>query len=152
MKFLILNGPNLNMLGIREPQHYGTQSYQDLIALVERHAAQRNVQLVCRQSNHEGVLVDEIQQALGVFDGIVLKPGAYTHTSVALVDALRAVRIPTVEVHISDVNTREPFRSVSYVRAACLTCICGHGLAGYTEAIDLLLQHLTGSAAGASCE
>ncbi len=152
MKFLILNGPNLNMLGIREPQHYGTQSYQDLIALVERHAAQRNVQLVCRQSNHEGVLVDEIQQALGVFDGIVLNPGAYTHTSVALLDALRAVRIPTVEVHISDVNTREPFRSVSYVRAACLTCICGHGLAGYTEAIDLLLQHLTGSAAGASCE
>lgn len=152
MKFLILNGPNLNMLGIREPQHYGTQSYQDLIALVERHAAQRNVQLVCRQSNHEGVLVDEIQQALGVFDGIVLNPGAYTHTSVALLDALRAVRIPTVEVHISDVNTREPFRSVSYVRAACLTCICGHGLAGYTEAIDLLLQHLSGSAAGASCE
>ena len=152
MKFLILIGPNLNMLGIREPQHYGTQSYQDLIALVERHAAQRNVQLVCRQSNHEGVLVDEIQQALGVFDGIVLNPGAYTHTSVALLDALRAVRIPTVEVHISDVNTREPFRSVSYVRAACLTCICGHGLAGYTEAIDLLLQHLTGSAAGASCE
>lgn len=152
MKFLILNGPNLNMLGIREPQHYGTQSYQDLIALVERHAAQRNVQLVCRQSNHEGVLVDEIQQALGVFDGIVLNPGAYTHTSVALLDALRAVRIPTVELHISDVNTREPFRSVSYVRAACLTCICGHGLAGYTEAIDLLLQHLTGSAAGASCE
>lgn len=152
MKFLILNGPNLNMLGIREPQHYGTQSYQDLIALVERHAAQRNVQLVCRQSNHEGVLVDEIQQALGVFDGIVLNPGAYTHTSVALLDALRAVRIPTVEVHISDVNTREPFRSVSYVRAACLTCICGHGLAGYTEAIDLLLQHLTSSAAGASCE
>ena len=152
MKFLILNGPNLNMLGIREPQHYGTQSYQDLIALVERHATQRNVQLVCRQSNHEGVLVDEIQQALGVFDGIVLNPGAYTHTSVALLDALRAVRIPTVEVHISDVNTREPFRSVSYVRAACLTCICGHGLAGYTEAIDLLLQHLTGSAAGASCE
>lgn len=152
MKFLILNGPNLNMLGIREPQHYGTQSYQDLIALVERHAAQRNVQLVCRQSNHEGVLVDEIQQAFGVFDGIVLNPGAYTHTSVALLDALRAVRIPTVEVHISDVNTREPFRSVSYVRAACLTCICGHGLAGYTEAIDLLLQHLTGSAAGASCE
>ena len=152
MKFLILNGPNLNMLGIREPQHYGTQSYQDLIALVERHAAQRNVQLVCRQSNHEGVLVDEIQQAFGVFDGIVLNPGAYTHTSVALLDALRAVRIPTVEVHISDVNTREPFRSVSYVRAACLTCICGHGLAGYTEASDLLLQHLTGSAAGASCE
>ena len=152
MKFLILNGPNLNMLGIREPQHYGTQSYQDLIALVERHAAQQNVQLVCRQSNHEGVLVDEIQQAFGVFDGIVLNPGAYTHTSVALLDALRAVRIPTVEVHISDVNTREPFRSVSYVRAACLTCICGHGLAGYTEAIDLLLQHLTGSAAGASCE
>ena len=152
MKFLMLKGPKLNMLGIREPQHYGTQSYQDLIALVERHAAQRNVQLVCRQSNHEGVLVDEIQQALGVFDGIVLNPGAYTHTSVALLDALRAVRIPTVEVHISDVNTREPFRSVSYVRAACLTCICGHGLAGYTEAIDLLLQHLTGSAAGASCE
>ena len=87
MKFLILNGPNLNMLGIREPQHYGTQSYQDLIALVERHAEQRNVQLVCRQSNHEGVLVDEIQQAFGVFDGIVLNPGAYTHTSVALLDA-----------------------------------------------------------------
>ena len=97
-------------------------------------------------------MVDEIQQAFGVFDGIVLNPGAYTHTSVALLDALRAVRIPTVEVHISDVNTREPFRSVSYVRTACLTCICGHGLAGYTEAIDLLLQHLTGSAAGASCE
>ena len=153
MKLLVINGPNLNMLGIREPAIYGSGTYAQLLDMIRAHAERRGAEVSFFQSNHEGALVDAIQQAYfdGV-EGIILNPAAYTHTSVALLDALKAVAIPTVEVHISDVNTREPFRSVSYVRTACLTCICGHGLAGYTEAIDLLLQHLTGSAAGASCE
>ena len=141
MKLLILNGPNLNMLGIREPEIYGNQTYNDLCQLVKAHAAEIGVEAEIRQTNHEGVLVDWIQQARGRFDGIVLNPAAYTHTSVALLDAVQAVGLPTVEVHLSDPDRREPFRRVSYVRAACLKTVSGRGFAGYLEAMDALKQH-----------
>ena len=140
MKLLILNGPNLNLLGLREPDIYGTQDYSYLCKLITAHAAAIGVEVEIRQSNHEGVLVDWIQQARGCFDGIVLNPAAYTHSSVALLDAVKAVGLPTVEVHISDPEQREPFRRVSYVRAACLASICGHGLRGYLEAMELLKE------------
>lgn len=141
MKILVLNGPNLNMLGIREPAIYGSGTYEELKELVSAHGARRNVTVSFYQSNHEGALVDEIQRAYfeGV-DGIVFNPGAYTHTSVALLDALKAVGIPTVEVHISDVSLREEFRQVSYIRAACVATIMGKGFAGYTEAMDILIE------------
>ena len=143
MKLYILNGPNLNLLGIREPDHYGTATYADLIDTVEAHGRARDVQTVCRQSNHEGVLVDWIQEAyFEGADGIVINPGAYTHTSIALLDALKSVRIPTVEVHISKVEEREDFRQVSYLRAACIKTITGHGIKGYTEAMDFLIDAL----------
>ena len=141
MKILVLNGPNLNMLGIREPAIYGSGTYEELKELVSAHGARRNVTVRFYQSNHEGALVDEIQRAYfeGV-DGIVFNPGAYTHTSVALLDALKTVGIPTVEVHISDVSLREEFRQVSYIRAACVATIMGKGFAGYTEAMDILIE------------
>lgn len=139
-RILVINGPNLNLLGVREPQIYGTQTYRSLCDMLRGHAERRGVGIGFFQSNHEGALVDAVQAALGVYDGIVLNPAAYTHTSVALLDALKAVGIPTVEVHISDVDTREEFRRVSYVRAACVACIKGNGFAGYCEAIDLLLS------------
>ena len=138
MNLLIINGPNLNMLGIREPGIYGTATYADLCRLIEEHAAGLGISVTFCQSNHEGDLVDAIQQALGRADGIVINPGAYTHTSVALLDAVKAVGIPTVEVHISDPDTREDFRRISYIRAACVATIKGHGLNGYLEAMDLL--------------
>ncbi|MBQ7725839.1 MAG: type II 3-dehydroquinate dehydratase [Clostridia bacterium] len=138
MKILVLNGPNLNMLGIREPGIYGNETYETLCERVRTHAAQNGVEVELYQSNHEGDLVDQIQQAYGRFDGIVFNPGAYTHTSIALLDALKAVGIPTVEVHISDVSKREDFRQISYIRAACVKTICGQGLAGYTEAMTFL--------------
>ena len=140
MKLLIINGPNLNMLGIREPGIYGTESYETLCRKVLDYAASRGVEAELYQSNHEGDLVDKIQAAYGNTDGIVINPGAYTHTSVALLDAVKAVGIPTVEVHISDVSAREAFRQVSYIRAACVATISGHGLAGYTEAMALLID------------
>ena len=139
-KLLIINGPNLNMLGIREPGIYGTDSYETLCQKVLDYAALRGVEAELYQSNHEGDLVDKIQAAYGVADGIVINPGAYTHTSVALFDAVKAVGIPTVEVHISDVSKREAFRQVSYIRAACVATISGHGLDGYTEAMALLID------------
>ncbi len=139
MKLLVLNGPNLNMLGIREPAVYGHQTYADLCALIREHAATCGIEVELYQSNHEGDLVDKIQRAYGCVDGIVINPAAYTHTSVALLDALKAVGIPTVEVHISDVSKREDFRQVSYIRPYCLATIAGHGFAGYTEAMDLLM-------------
>ncbi|MBQ9132085.1 MAG: type II 3-dehydroquinate dehydratase [Clostridia bacterium] len=141
MKFYILNGPNLNLLGIREPEHYGSTTYAGLIERIEAHGRELGVQTVCRQSNHEGVLVDWIQEAYfeGV-DGIVINPGAYTHTSIALLDALKSVKIPTVEVHISKVEEREDFRRVSYLRAACVKTITGHGINGYLEAMDFLAR------------
>lgn len=140
MKILVLNGPNLNMLGIREPGIYGSETYRDLLEKIAAHAQTRGVSVDCFQSNHEGALVDRIQEAYGNTDGIVINPGAYTHTSIALLDAVKAVGIPTVEVHISDVARREPFRSVSYIRAACVGSIIGHGTDGYLEAMDLLIE------------
>ena len=139
MRILVINGPNLNMLGIREPAHYGKETYQDLLSKIEAYAKEKNVAVGFYQSNHEGDLVDAIQGALGRYDGIVINPGAYTHTSIAILDAVKAVAIPTVEVHISDVNAREEFRRVSYIRAACIGTIAGHGTNGYLEAIDMLL-------------
>ena len=138
MKILVLNGPNLNMLGIREPDIYGKATYNDLVSLIHAEAEQLGVEVECKQSNHEGELVDWIQQAYGNTDGIVINPGAYTHTSVALLDAVKSVGIPTVEVHISDPDTREEFRKVSYIRAACVDTIKGLGFEGYLKAMRLL--------------
>ncbi|MBQ1365000.1 MAG: type II 3-dehydroquinate dehydratase [Clostridia bacterium] len=138
MKILVINGPNLNMLGIREPDLYGHETYADLLEKIRRHAEKSGTEVTFFQSNHEGDLVDAIQGAYGVQDGIILNPGAYTHTSVALLDALKAVGIRTVEVHITDVDEREPFRKISYVRAACEKVIIGHGTDGYLEAMDAL--------------
>lgn len=143
MKFLILNGPNLNLLGLREPGIYGTGTYADLCRLVEEAAQRLGVEATCFQTNHEGVLVDQIQAAYGVYDGIVINPAAYTHTSVAILDAVKAVSIPTVEVHISDVSKRESFRQISYIRPACKKTITGHGLQGYVEAMEFLKEYLT---------
>ena len=143
MKFLIINGPNLNMLGIREPDKYGSENYDALIEKIKVHAGKLGAECEFYQSNHEGDLVDRIQQAYydGV-DGIIINPGAYTHTSIALLDAVNAVKIPTAEVHISDVSVREDFRQVSYIRAACCFTVMGHGLDGYLEAMDYLYEHL----------
>lgn len=140
MNILVINGPNLNMLGIREPDIYGRETYSTLIKKIEDYAKDKGVSVKCYQSNHEGDLVDNIQFAYGVFDGIVINPGAYTHTSVAILDAVKAVAIPTVEVHISDVSAREDFRQVSYIRQACFKTICGKGTDGYLEAIDALIE------------
>ena len=141
MKILIINGPNLNMLGIREPAHYGKETYSDLCAKIEKCCREKNVEFEIYQSNHEGALVDKIQEAyFESVDGIVINPGAYTHTSIALLDAVKSVSIPTVEVHISKVEEREDFRQVSYIRLACVKTITGHGTDGYLEAIDVLLE------------
>lgn len=140
MNLLVINGPNLNLLGIREPAVYGRTTYAELCRKIEAHAAQIGVQVTLYQSNHEGDLVDAIQQAYGRCDGIVINPGAYTHTSIALLDALKAVGIRAIEVHISDVDAREEFRRTSYVRLACEKTISGHGIDGYLEAMD----HLAG--------
>lgn len=143
MKFLILNGPNINMLGIREPEIYGEETYDALVEKVKEHAEEIGVEVEFFQSNHEGALVDRIQQAYWEkADGIVINPGAYTHTSVALLDAVNAVRIPTAEVHISDVAKREEFRQVSYIRKACCFTVMGHGTDGYLEALDYLHELL----------
>ncbi len=143
MKFLVINGPNLNMLGIREPDIYGKQTYEALVRLVSDHAAARGVEVSFFQSNHEGDIVDAIQQAyFDKTDGIVINPAAYTHTSVAILDALKAVAIPAVEVHISDINSRDEFRKHSFVSPACAKTICGKGFAGYCEALDVLIDRL----------
>jgi len=135
MKILVINGPNINMLGIREPDVYGKNTFADLLALLEQTAMEENMVIEQYQSNHEGSLVDRIQDAYGKFDGIVINPAAYTHTSIAILDALKAVGIPAVEVHISDVSQRESFRQISYAGMACCKTIMGHGLEGYREAI-----------------
>lgn len=140
MKLLIINGPNINMLGIREPNIYGSESYAALCEKVQTFALENGIEAEIYQSNHEGALIDKIQAAYGTADGIVINPGAYTHTSIALLDALKAVALPAVEVHISDVAAREPFRQTSYVRAACIAAVVGHGLDGYTEAMALLKE------------
>lgn len=138
MKILVINGPNINMLGIREPEIYGKATYSDLVEYVEKAASRLNVEVAFFQSNHEGFMVDAIQEAYGKFDGIVINPAAYTHTSVALLDALKSVGIPSVEVHISDVRQREDFRQVSFVRAACVATVMGKGFDGYVEAMEVL--------------
>lgn len=138
MKILVINGPNLNLLGLREPDIYGKRTYSDLIQMIREEADRFDVTVEFVQSNHEGALVDAIQSAYQTADGIVINPGAYTHTSVALLDAVKAVGVPTVEVHISDPDTREEFRKVSYIRAACVASIKGHGLEGYLEALRFL--------------
>ena len=140
MKLLIINGPNLNLLGVREPAIYGRETYDGLCRRIEAHARERGAEVRFVQSNHEGALVDAIQSALGDADGIVINPGAYTHTSIALLDAVKAVGVPTVEVHISDLSAREPFRQISYIRAACAASIIGHGTDGYLEAMDFLID------------
>lgn len=141
MKILIINGPNLNMLGIREPGIYGKSTLADLKQLVIEHCDGKNVHLDFFQSNHEGAIVDRIQEAYGNFDGIVINPAAYTHTSVAILDALKAVGIPAVEVHLSDISTREEFRRHSYISPACIATIKGKHFQGYLEAIDLLIAN-----------
>ncbi len=143
MNVLVINGPNLNLLGIREPDLYGKQDYAALVALVEETCAQEGLGVEVYQSNHEGDIVDKIQAALGKFDGIVINPAAYTHTSVAILDALKAVALPAVEVHISDVSKREEFRQVSYARLACIKTYMGLGLEGYRQAILYLKDYLT---------
>lgn len=140
MKILVINGPNINMLGIREPEIYGKQTFADLLALLKQASADLGVEITQYQSNHEGDLVDKIQSAYGNIDGIVINPAAYTHTSVAILDALKAVAIPAVEVHISDVDAREAFRLVSYPGLACEKTIKGQGLDGYRQAIAYLVN------------
>ena len=144
MKALVINGPNINLLGLREPAIYGTQDYQALLSLVEQAGRELGFERVdTYRSNHEGDLVDAIQRAYGTYDGIVMNPGAYTHTSIALLDALKAVGIPAVEVHISDVASREDFRQVSYVRAACVATVCGEGIEGYRHALEIIADRLS---------
>ncbi len=140
MKLLVLNGPNLNLLGLREPGIYGAESYGSLVEKIQNYCDEKGVEVSFYQSNHEGCLVDKIQESYGNVDGIVFNPGAYTHTSIALLDALKAVGIPTVEVHISKLEQREEFRQISYIRSACVSSIVGHGTDGYLEAVEILLQ------------
>ncbi|MBQ2451522.1 MAG: type II 3-dehydroquinate dehydratase [Lachnospiraceae bacterium] len=142
MKILVINGPNLNMLGIREPDHYGKETYSDLVNKIETYCSEKNIDCECYQSNHEGCLVDKIQEAYGVFDGIVINPGAYTHTSIAILDAVKSVMLPTVEVHISKVEERENFRQISYIRLASVKTITGLGTDGYLRGIDFLIDYL----------
>ena len=142
MKLLVLNGPNINMLGIRDPGVYGSQSYSELLRLLDVWAAELGVDMEHYQSNHEGCLVDKIQAAYGNFDGIVINPAAYTHTSIAILDALKAVGLPAVEVHISDVSRREDFRQISYAGKACIKTIMGQGLDGYRQAMAFLVELL----------
>lgn len=138
MKILVINGPNLNMLGIREPEIYGRQTYGDLVELIGAEAAKLGVEAEFVQSNHEGALVDAIQSAYGRCDGIIINPAAYTHTSIALLDAVKSVGVPTVEVHISDPDTREDFRKISYIRQGCIATVKGKGFQGYLEALHIL--------------
>ena len=140
MKILVINGPNINMLGLREPEVYGRETFSDLLALLEQTATAYDITVDQYQSNHEGCLVDKIQEAYGVYDGIIINPAAYTHTSIAILDALKAVGIPAIEVHISDIRKRESFRQISYTGMACRKTISGHGIDGYREAIKYLLE------------
>ena len=140
MRIMVINGPNINMLGIREKDIYGSENYASLCQKIESHCAEKGVEVEIYQSNHEGDLVDRIQSAYGRADGIVINPAAYTHTSIAILDALKAVAIPAVEVHISDVSAREDFRRRSFAGMACVHSVIGHGLAGYIEAVDYLID------------
>ena len=145
MQVLVINGPNLNMLGVREPDIYGRGTFADLEQRIRDDAARLGIGVSLYQSNHEGDIVDRIQEALGCFDGILINPGAYTHTSVAILDALKAVQLPTVEVHLSDINTREPFRQFSYISLYAQKTICGRGFEGYTEGLEWLSRSLQGA-------
>ena len=138
MKLLVINGPNLNMLGIREPGIYGNSTYADLLAMIQKYCDEKNIDVEFFQSNPEGAIDDKIQEAYGKMDGIVINPAAYTHTSIAILDALKTVALPAVEVHISDVDSREEFRKISYVSYYCFKRITGKGFAGYTEAMDAI--------------
>ena len=138
MKILVINGPNINMIGIREPEIYGNQNYKTLLADIEKWAEEFGCEVECFQSNHEGAIVDKIQEAYGKFDGIIINPAAYTHTSIAILDALKAVGIPAVEVHISDLTNREAFRQISYAGMACEEHIIGKGIDGYRLAMEYL--------------
>ena len=140
MKLLVVNGPNINMLGVREPEVYGDGTYIDLCNLVDNYCREKDIEVEFFQSNHEGEIVDTIQNAYGNFDVIIINPAAYTHTSIAILDALKAVGIPTVEVHISDVSKREDFRQVSYIREYCKKSIMGFGFKGYLMAVDYLVE------------
>ena len=142
MKILVINGPNINMLGIREPDIYGNGTYEDLKKYIKGEADKKGIETDYFQSNHEGCIVDEIQRAYGVYDGIVINPAAYTHTSVAILDAVKSVGIPTVEVHISDVSLREEFRQISYVRSACIGTVMGKGFKGYVDGIFMIKQYV----------
>ena len=139
-RVIVINGPNLNMLGLREPEIYGLQSYADLVEFIGGCALEFGLEATCFQSNSEGAIIDEIQKAYGVYDGIIINPAAYTHTSIAIPDALKAVGIPAVEVHLSDISRREAHRQISYTSEACLTTIAGKGFAGYREAMKVLLR------------
>ena len=147
MKLLVINGPNLNMLGIREREIYGNDDYAALLALIEQTCREQGMDVELFQSNHEGAIVDKIQQAYQRCDGIIINPAAYTHTSIAILDALQAVAIPAVEVHLSDIEKREDFRSLSYVRAACIHSIIGQGFEGYRQAILFIKEYLSRPAA-----
>ena len=140
MKILVINGPNINMLGIREPDIYGNESYASLVRLIEQTALDYNIEIKHFQSNYEGAIIDEIQAAYGLFDGIVINPAAYTHTSIGILDALKSVSLPCIEVHISDINNRESFRRISYTSLACEKTITGEGLNGYRQAIEYLVS------------
>lgn len=142
MHILVLNGPNLNMLGVREPEHYGTGTLAELEQMLHDEAARLGITVTCFQSNHEGALVDKIQEAYGTADGILINPAAYTHTSVALLDAVKAVKLPTVEVHISDPDSRDEFRKISYIRQACIATVKGKGFPGYLEGLRILANHI----------
>lgn len=144
MKIIVINGPNINLLGIREPEIYGDRSYEDLINYIEGGAKALDVEVTYFQSNHEGDIIDEVQGALGAFDGIVINPAGYTHTSVAILDALKAVGLPAVEVHISDIESRDEFRKISLTKGGCIAGVVGKGFDGYVMAIKLIKNHLEG--------
>ena len=143
MKILVINGPNLNMLGVREPDIYGRETYDTLVAKIANYAEEKDIEVKILQTNYEGEMVEFIQKALGVYDGIFINPAAYTHTSVAILDAAKAVALPLVEVHISDVSKREDFRQISYIRNAAIATISGKGTDGYLEAVDLLIKEIS---------
>ena len=138
VRLLVINGPNINMLSVREPDIYGHQTYSDLIEMIRKECAGSGIDVDFFQSNHEGAIVDRIQEAYGLYEGIIINPAAYTHTSIAIPDALRAVGIPCVEVHISDINSREEYRKTSYIKDVAIASVVGHGIQGYLEAIDIL--------------
>lgn len=145
MKVYVINGANINMLGIREPSIYGSTSYGELVSLIKNEADARGIDVEIYQSNHEGALVDKIQEAyFKGADGIIINPGAYTHTSIAILDAVKATTLPTVEVHISDVDKRESYRLISYVREACIDTVSGRGVKGYVDALDIIKEHVAG--------